>query len=131
MANTALLDDRYSFRINGIGFKAKTFKISWESLAADDSGRTLDGVMHIYWVRRNVRKIEITMPPCEYYTIQTLVNLVQGKEYNLTYWDPVSNGSKTIRVYTSNSQTDMYSGVIHNGLYNGFEFHAIELAGDE
>ena len=71
------------------------------------------------------------MPPCGYNTIQAIVNLVQGKEYYFTYYDPAINAERTIHAYTSNAQTDMYSGVVHNGIYQGFEFHAIELAGDE
>lgn len=127
MAVTTLVDDKYSFKINGMGFHAKSIKYSWESLASEDSGRTLDGVMHIYWVRRNIRKLEIVMPPCQYHIIQNLVNLTQGKEYYITYYDPEINKERTLRVYTSNSHSDTYSGVVRNGLYQGFEFHAIEL----
>lgn len=125
-----LINDRYSFQINGIGFKAKSMKISWESLAAEDSGRTLDGVMHIYWVKRRIRKLEIVMPPCTYETLQMILTLVQGQEYNISFFDPMINRVRTIKCYTSNASTDIYSGIVHNGLYQGFEFHAIELSGE-
>lgn len=50
---SALINNRYSF---GIGsspynlryFTAKSFHQGWESLASEDSGRTLDGIMRIY-----------------------------------------------------------------------------------
>ena len=70
------------------------------------------------------------MPPCQEDTIQQIINLVQGQEYNLTYYDPAFGGQRTIYVYTSNASADMYSGVVMNGLWQNFEFHAIEVAGD-
>ena len=62
---SALIDNLgNSFAVSANGttyeaFPAQAMKYSWESLASDDSGRTLDGVMHIYWVKRNLKKIEI------------------------------------------------------------------------
>lgn len=125
-----LINGKYSFAINGQYFQAQQMKFGWESIASEDSGRTLDGVMHIYWLLRKIRKIEIIMPPCQEGTINSIINLVQGKEYNLTYYDPAIGGQRTITVYTSNASADMYSGVVMNGLWQNFEFHAIELAGD-
>ena len=55
----AALVDGKNFAINGTPFYAKSIKNNYESLATDDSGRTLDGVMHIYWVFNNIRKVEI------------------------------------------------------------------------
>ena len=107
-------------------FVAKDIHEDWESLASEDSGRTLDGVMHIYWVKPNLKKFEIVMPPCSAETIRRIIELVQGKEYYLSIFDP-SEGDKTYHVYTSNAKADMYSGVIRDGLYENFEFHAIEI----
>lgn len=50
--------------INNTNFSIQSLKVNWESLQADDSGRTDDGVMHITWVMRKVRKLEISLPPC-------------------------------------------------------------------
>lgn len=43
-----LINGKYSFAINGQYFQAQQMKFGWESIASEDSGRTLDGVMHIY-----------------------------------------------------------------------------------
>ena len=111
-------------------FKAKNMHYGWESIASEDSGRTLDGVMHIYWLLRRIRKIEITMAPCTYETIQEILQIVQGREYDIYFFDPAA-GTWTMRyVYTSNSQADMYNGIVMNGLWQDFEFHAIELGGE-
>ena len=106
-----------AFEIGGKRFYAQSIKYSWESLASEDSGRTLDGVMHIYWVKRKIRKLEITMPPCTYQTIADIINSVQGKEYTISYIDPASNEWTSAYVYTSNSKSDIYSGILYGGLY--------------
>ena len=63
----------------------KSLKESDESLASEDSGRTLDGVMHIYWVQRDLKKVEIVLPPCRADMIRQLKDIVQGKEYYIRY----------------------------------------------
>ena len=119
-----------SFSVGGRIFTAKTLKVNYESLASEDSGRTDDGVMRIGWVYRRLRKLEITLAPCKAETVQALFSAVQGQEYQLRYFDPLVNDWRTGTFYTSNSSTDMYSGVIMNGLYQNVTFNAIELAGE-
>lgn len=116
--------------INNTNFSIQSLKVNWESLQADDSGRTDDGVMHITWVKRKVRKLEISLPPCTSQKISQLFSLVQGQEYNITYFDPLENQTKTIKVYTSNSSADCYSGVLKGGIWQNAAFNAIELAGE-
>ena len=117
--------------INGVEYVAKSLTTNYESLVSEESGRTLDGVMHVYWVKRRVRKISIELPPtADRADIAALLYSVQGQEYDLTYWDAINNTETTIRVYTSNSKSDFYSGVLYNGVYQGITFNAIELAGE-
>ncbi len=115
---------------NELQIAPKSLTINYESLASDNSGRTLDGVMHIYWVFNRIRKLEITLAPTTPDVIASVFSRVQGKEYNITYWDTLENKEKTIFVYTSNSHTDCYSGRIKNGLYEGATWNAIEIAGE-
>lgn len=115
---------------NTYTFTPKSLKPSFDSLAAANSGRTDDGTMHIYWVLRRIRKLEIEMPPCTSAEAAAILDLVQGREYTITYWDILENDEKTITVYTSNSSADCYSGVIRNGLWQGLTFNAIEIAGE-
>ena len=118
------------FKINNEQFEAKSLRVNYESLSGEDSGRTDDGVMRINWIFKKVRKVEIEMPPMKSPDLSKLLSLVQGQEYNLTYFDPLDNAEKTIQVYTSNSKTDLYSGMILGGLWQGVAFNAIELAGE-
>lgn len=125
------LTSKGHFKINqNKEFVAKSLKTNYESLTAEDSGRTDDGVMHINWVFRKIRKVEIEMPPMTSSEVSSLLSEVQGQEYELTYFDILDNNERTIRVYTSNSKSDLYSGVILNGLWQGVSFNAIELEGE-
>ena len=103
---------------------------SYESLASADSGRTDDGVMRISWVLDRVRKLEITMPPMTSQDLSSLVSLVQGKEYKMTFFDALTNQELERKFYTSNSSADMYSGILRNGLWQNVSFNAIEVGGE-
>ena len=124
------LSNKGNIMINGIEFKPKSMKPNYESLATEDSGRTDDGVMHIYWVLDRIRKWEIVMPPMTSEEQSRLLSQVQGKIYYMTYWDTLSNSELTRKFYTSNSNADMYSGYIKDGLWLDTEFHAIEVGGE-
>jgi len=121
------LTSKGHFKIGNAEFLAKSIKPSFDSLASENSGRTDDGIMHIYWVKRALRKWDIEMPPCTSSEASAILSLVQGQDYNITLWDIRSNSEQTVHVYTSNSNAECYSGVIMNGLYQGLSFSAIEL----
>jgi hypothetical protein len=115
---------------NELEIAPRSLLCNFESLASDNSGRTLDGVMHIYWVFNKIRKLEIELAPTTADILSQVFSRVQGQEYDITYWDVLENAQKTIRVYTSNGSVDCYSGIVRNGLYTGAKFNAIEIAGE-
>lgn len=75
----ATLTHKGCFKIDGIEFEAKAISQTNESLATASSGRSLDGTMHITWVREKIRKWEIEMPPYSSAELLALFNKVQGK----------------------------------------------------
>ena len=123
------LTSKGHFKVNGTEYVAKSIKVDLESLASEDSGRTDDGVMHINWVLKKIRKVFIEMPPSTTADIAPLRSAVQGSTYSLTYFDPLDNAEKTITAYTSKSSS-LYSGVLYNGLWQGTQFNAIEVGGE-
>lgn len=126
-----MLHSKGNFIINSeLEVSPKSLLCNFESLASDNSGRTLDGVMHIYWVFNKIRKLEIELAPSTSEKLAEIFSRVQGQEYYITYFDVLENQEKTIKVYTSNSSVDCYSGVVRNGLYRGAKFNAIEIAGE-
>lgn len=123
----ALKSDLYAINGKAI-YSPQTCTVTYESLADENSGRTDDGIMHINWIWRKIRKVTMTFPPLTAQEIAELVDLVQGQEYELTYPD-MADKKLTIRCYTSNSNADLKYGVLYGGLWVGFSFSAIELEG--
>lgn len=125
------LTNKGNFIINNkYEFSPKSLNLKYESLASENSGRTQDGVMNIYWIFNKIRKLEIELAPCTSAEVARVFSLVQGQEYYITYWDVNEDQEKTIFVYTSNSSADCYSGYVRHGLYQGAKFNAIEIAGE-
>ena len=124
------LTSKGHFKVNGTEYLAKSIKVDLESLASEDSGRTDDGVMHINWVLKKIRKVQIELPPSTADVFAPLLAAVQGQTYSLTYFDPLANGEKTITAYTSKGSSSLYSGVLYNGLWQGTQFNAIEVGGE-
>ena len=124
------LTSKGHFQVNGTEYKAQSIKVNLESLASEDSGRTDDGVMHINWILKKIRKVQIELPPSTADVFAPLLAAVQGQTYSLTYFDPLANAEKTITAYTSKGSSNLYSGVLYNGLWQGTQFNAIELGGE-
>lgn len=124
------LTSKGHFKIDGKEYVAKSIKVDLESLASEDSGRTDNGVMHINWILKKIRKVQIELPPSTPDVFAPLLNAVQGQIYLLTYFDPMDNSEKTINAYTSTSSSELYSGVLYNGLWQGIQFNAIQVGGE-
>jgi len=101
--------------------------ISHENIVTKDSGRVESGLMHVTFVRGDVRTVsfeydELTGAEKEY-----MVNLTQGRVFNLTYYD---NGIKTIRGYvgrSSEKQKDLSVYVNEGGRYQNYKFDVVEM----
>ena len=121
------LSGKGNFKIGSTEYKPKSLKITYDSLAKANSGRSDDGTMVINWVRKNIRKIEIEMPPMKPAALHYLLIRVSGKKYDMTFYDPRTAEEVTVQMYTSNSNGECYSGVLYGGLYQGVQFSAIEV----
>lgn len=121
------LSGKGNFKIGNTEYSPKKFNVTYDSLATANSGRADDGTMKITWVRKNIRKIEIEMAPMTMSELSALLSAVSGQKYNMTFHDPKANAETTVQMYTSNAKGECYSGVLHNGLYTGVAFSAIEV----
>ena len=121
------LSSKGNFKIGSTEYSPKGLKVTYDSLATANSGRSDNGTMVINWVRQNIRKLEITMPPMKMAELSALLTAVSGQKYNMTFHDPRTNAEVTVQMYTSNAEGECYSGVLHNGLYQGVQFSAIEV----
>jgi len=106
---------------------APNTKIEHTNVASADSGRTEDGVMHINWVRTDVKKVYLVYNAITGNEKDYMMNLMQGKEFEFTYWD---NGAKTFSGYCGESSYEAYASTLHaseGGLYQNFSINVIEL----
>ena len=126
--NASTFNDSYALKFSP--FQNGGLQYDYDSLATEDSGRTVDGQMHITWILTRARKLEIKIPPCSFAFYSRIVKRVMGKKYYITYIDPLTNAERTINVYTSNGRAGLYSGIVKNGLITGAQFNAIEMKGE-
>ena len=118
---------------------APNIKIEHTNVASADSGRTEDGYMHINWVRRDVRKVNMTFSAISGEEKAFMENLMQGKEFYFRYVDPhieIVNGTETlVKVsqfygYTGESNYQEYSSVHYEsegGIFTNFSINVVEL----
>lgn len=66
---------------------APNIRIEHTNVASADSGRTEDGVMHINWVRRDVRKVNLMYNAISGNEKAAMMALMQGKEFYFRYRD--------------------------------------------
>ena len=121
------LSGKGNFKVDGTEYSPKSLTVTYDSLATSKSGRADDGTMNITWVRKNIRKLEIVMPPMTPAALKGLLEDISGQKYSMTFHDPLTNTEKTLQMYTSNTKGECYSGVLHGGLYQGVQFSAIEV----
>lgn len=127
MPTPSLSGGKGNFKVDSVEYSPKSMNFTYDSLATSKSGRADDGTMKITWVRRNITKIEIVMPPMKPSALKTLLADISGKKYNMTFHDPLTNTVVEKEMYTSNTKGECYSGVLHGGLYQGVSFSAIEV----
>ena len=98
-----------------------------DNIVSPDSGRVESGKMHITWIRRTQRKIELTYERLTGAEKDLMHNLMQGREFTFTYFD---NGIKVIQAYAGkDSYTQKNLGVHQSegGLYENYKINVIEM----
>lgn len=117
---------------------APNTKIEHTNVASSDSGRTEDGQMHINWVRRDVRKVNLVYSAISGAEKALMESLMQGKEFYFRYVDPhieIVNGTETlVKVdsfygYVGESNYQEYSSVHYEsegGIFTNFSINVIE-----
>lgn len=117
------------FKVNGTAIYEpdSNIKVTHESLADSESGRTRDGIMHINWVRKDMKKFNLSYATLTSEEYQATVDLLQGKIFT---WAYIENGvQRTMTAYCSNHSYDTYlhDDATNRGLYQNFQIHIIEV----
>lgn len=122
------LDTTGSWAINGepIPIPSGGIGVEHTNVAGSSSGRTEDGVMHIDWVRRDVRKVKLTYRAMSGTELNDLLGKMQGQEFEITFRD---RGT----VYTMDAYCGECSYTYHSAalgdddLYTDVSINAVEM----
>lgn len=109
-------------------YKPQGCEITHENYVGSNSGRTEDGVMHIDWLRRDLRKVTIKYNAMTGNEMDELVGLVQGKEYTATFRD--RGKTCTMSAYTGDCKYELYNETLcssEGGLYTDVSFDMVEM----
>lgn len=117
------------FTVNGQPIYEPDNKVNMthESLADSESGRTRDGIMHINWVRTDMRKCNLVYSTLTNEEYQQIADLLQGKIFTFGYYE---NGiPRTMTAYCSNHSYDTYltDDTSRRGLYQNLQINVIEV----
>ena len=100
-------------------------QVEHTNLAGSSSGRTEDGIMHIDWIRRDIRKVHLRWKVLTARELNYILGLMQGKEFTLTFKD---RGSvQTMNAYSSESSYTYYSAALGEDIYTDVSINAIEM----
>ncbi len=100
-------------------------KVEHSNLAGSSSGRTEDGIMHIDWVRRDIRKVHLQWSVLTGSELNYILGLMQGKEFTLTFKD--RGQIQTMYAYSSESSYTYYSSALGEDIYTDVSINAIEM----
>ena len=100
-------------------------QVEHTNLAGSSSGRTEDGVMHIDWIRRDIRKVHLRWSVLTASELDYVLGLMQGKEFVLTFKD--RGKVQTMNAYSSESSYTYYSAALGEDIYTDVSINAIEM----
>ncbi len=123
----AKLDTTGSWKVNDspLYVPSAGIQVSHTNLAGSSSGRTEDGVMHIDWIRRDIRKVHLQWKVLTASELEYVMGLMQGKEFTLTFRD--RGRVQTMNAYSSESSYNYYSAALGEDIYTDVSINAIEM----
>ena len=123
----AKLDTAGEWKVNSspLYIPSAGIKVEHTNLAGPSSGRTEDGIMHIDWVRRDIRKVNLQWKVLTASELDYILGLMQGKEFTLTFKD--LGRVQTMSAYSSESSYTYYSAALGEDIYTDVSINAIEM----
>ncbi|MBO5740753.1 MAG: hypothetical protein J6R54_02055 [Bacteroidaceae bacterium] len=102
-------------------------KVEHSNVAGSSTGRDETGIMHIDWVRRDVRKVNLKYNAITETELAYMMSRMQGKEFTFKFLDQGSVQTISAYVGESNYEFYSYSSLYAEDVYVNFEIHVIEL----
>lgn len=100
-------------------------KVEHSNITGSSTGRDESGVMHIDWLRRDVRKVFLTYNLITASELAYMMNLMQGKEFTFKFYDQGS--VQTMSAYVGESSYEFYSYSGAEKIYKNFSINVIEM----
>lgn len=121
----ARLDTTGSWAVNDspLYIPSAGIQVNHTNLAGSSSGRTEDGLMHIDWIRRDIRKVSLRWSVLTAAELDYVLGLMQGKEFKLTFKD--RGKVQQMDAYSAESSYTFYNDAL--GLYTDVSINAIEI----
>lgn len=116
--------------VNGVPIYEPGLDVGYEhtNLAGSSTGRSEDGINHIDWIRRDIRKVTMRWQTMTGNEVRYLRDLVQGKEYDFTFEDLGEVCS--MRAYTGDMNYTRHTSARYadeGGEYTDVTFDAVEI----
>lgn len=123
----AKLDTKGEWKVNSdpLYIPSAGIQIEHTNLAGSSSGRTEDGRMHIDWVRRDIRKVNLRWSVLAASELNYILGLMQGKEFVLTFKD--RDTVCTMNAYSAESSYTYYTAALGEDIYTDVSINAIEM----
>lgn len=118
------IDSQWKVGSTAIYEPSNGITIQHENIAGSSSGRTEDGVIHIDWVRRDVRKVNLKWKAMTETELNFIFNLMQGKEFSFTF--PDRGQTITMNAYASNCSYNVYTYAFGETIYTDISINVIE-----
>lgn len=100
-------------------------KVEHSNVTTADTGRDEAGYMHIGWLRRDVRKANLTYAAMTGAELGWLMNLMQGKEFTFTFLE--DDAVYTMNGYVGECSYDHYNYGMGDKIYNNVSINVIEM----
>lgn len=102
-------------------------KVEHSNVAGESTGRDETGIVHIDWVRRDVRKVYLHYNAITETELNYMMSRMQGKEFSFKFLDQGSVQTMNAYVGESSYEFYSYSSAYSEGVYTNFDIHVIEL----
>lgn len=114
--------------VNGTAiYVPSTVEFNNENIVGPQSGRAESGLMHIAWVRPTVRTVKLNYEHLTGYEKKWLHDLMQGKEFNFTFFD---DGIQTMSGYGGKdgyTQINLNNYKNEGGEYGNYSITVVEM----
>lgn len=125
--NTKDTDGKWMVDSYHIYIPSTPCKVEHSNIAGAESGRDESGIMHIDWVRRDVRKVYLHYNAMTKTELAYMVSKMQGKEFTFKFFD--QGATQTMNAYVGETSYEFYSysSLYSEAVYTNVDIHVIEL----